>query len=83
MVFISRFGLYKVTVLLFGLQNAPSTFKHLMNHVFSDIIYCYILVYLDNVLVYSQTTENHEKHLREVFLQLYVHKLEAKYTEYK
>ena len=50
MAFVSRFGLYKFTVLPFGLCNAPSTFQRLINHIFSDIIDWYVLVYLFNIL---------------------------------
>ena len=52
---------------MLGLYNAPSTFQCLINYVFSDIIDQYILVYLSDILVYSNTTNNHEKQLHEVF----------------
>ena len=52
-----------------------------MNHVFSDIIDWYALVYLDNILVYGETVDDHEKHLCEVFSWLYAYKLQAKYTK--
>ena len=41
--------------------------QRLMNHVFSDIIDCYVLVYIDNILIYSKTADDHEKHLHKVF----------------
>ena len=44
-----------------------ATFQHLMNHVFSNIIDQNLLVYLDNIIVYSKTADNNEKHLCEVF----------------
>ena len=81
MVFVMRFGLYKFTVLLFGLYNAFSTFQRLMNHVFSNILDQYILFYLDDILLYSETTTNHVKHLNEVFPQLCAHKLQEKYAK--
>ena len=46
MAFVSRFGLYELKVLPFGLCNAPSTFQHLMNYVLGDIVDWYVLVYL-------------------------------------
>ena len=49
-----------------------------MNYVFSDIIDQYVLVYLDYILVYSKTIDNHEKHLCELFSWLYAHKHKAK-----
>ena len=81
MAFVSRFGLYEFTVLPFGLCNAPSTFQRLINYVFSDLIDQYVLVYLDNILVYSETANNHEKHLREVFSWLHAHKLQVKHAK--
>ena len=67
MVFISRLSLYEFKVLPFGLCNAPSTFQHFINHVFSDIIDQYVLVYIDDILLYSKNTKDHEKHLYKVF----------------
>ena len=64
MAFVLRFSLYKFTVLPFGLCNAPSTFQYPMYHVFSYIIDWYILVCLGNILVYSKTADNHEKHMK-------------------
>ena len=81
MAFVSRFGLYIFTFLTFSLCNALSTFHHLVNHVFSDIIDLYVLVYLDDILIYSKTIENHEKHLYEVFSLLSTHKLQEKCTK--
>ena len=81
MAFVSRFGLYKFTVLLFGLCYAPSTFKCLMNYVFSDLIDWYVLVYFDDILVYSETANDHEKHLCKVFSQLCAHKLQVKHAK--
>ena len=52
-----------------------------MNHVFSDIIYWYVLVYLDNILVYSKTANNHAKHLHKVILQLCANKLQEKHAK--
>ena len=78
MAFISRFGLYKFTVLPFGLCNAPSTFQHLMKYVVRDVIDWYILVYLDDILVYSKTADDYEQHLHEVFSQLCAYKLQKK-----
>ena len=78
MEFVSRFSLYEFTVLPFGLCNSPSTFQRLLNHVFSDIIDWYVLVYLDDILLNSKTIDSYEKYLHKVFLQLHAHKLQAK-----
>ena len=60
-------GLYEFKVQPFGLANAPAVFQTLMNKIFSQQIGKSVLVYLDDILVYSKTPEDHLKHLREVF----------------
>ena len=60
-------GLYEFKVLLFGLANAPTVFQTLMNKIFAQQIGKSVLVYLDDILVYSKTPEDHIRHLREVF----------------
>ena len=58
----------------FGLTNAPNTFMRLMNHVLRDCIGKYVVVYFDDILVYSQSLEDHLRHLREVILAVsYTH----------
>jgi len=54
----------------FGLTNAPNTFMRLMNHVLMDWIGKYVVVYFNDILVYSQSLDSHLSHLREVFLVL-------------
>jgi len=53
-----------------GLTNEPNTFMRLMNHVLMDYIGKYVVVYFDDILVYSQSLESHLSHLREVLLVL-------------
>ena len=62
--FVTRYGLYEYTVLPLGLCNAPSTFQRLMNTVMDGLIDKCVGVYLDDILVYSATAEDHEQHLR-------------------
>ena len=62
--FVTCYGLYEYTVLLLGLCNAPSTFQHLMNNVLDDYVDKFVLVYLDDILVYSRTEDEHATHLR-------------------
>ena len=54
----------------FGLTNTPTTFCNLMNDVLFDYLDAFVVVYLDNIVVYSKTLTEHEKHLRLVFQRL-------------
>lgn len=58
-VFNTRYGHYKWVVMSFGLTNAPATFQNLMNDVFGDLIGRGIVIYLDDILIYSQMREEH------------------------
>ncbi|GBG74914.1 hypothetical protein CBR_g19428 [Chara braunii] len=79
--FRSRFGHYEFTVMPFGLTNAPATFQTTMNDVFRDILEDYILVYLDDILVYSRILEDHIRHLRDVLQRLRKHGFYAKLSK--
>jgi hypothetical protein len=52
--FITKYGLYEFTVMSFGLTNAPSYFMYLMNSVFMDYLDKFVVVFIDDILVYSQ-----------------------------
>src|SRR6266540_6569931 len=56
--------------MLFGLTNAPATFQRLMNYVLHDYLNDFVIVYLDDILVYSDIFEEHLNHLRKVFIKL-------------
>jgi len=62
----------------FGLTNAPAAFQRFVNLVFADMLDVCIVVYLDDILVYSDNMEDHTKHVREVLRRLCQHKLYAK-----
>jgi hypothetical protein len=62
--FTMRYGLYKYLVMSFGLTNAPAYFMYLMNSVFIPELDQIVMVFIDDILVYSKSTEEHEEHLR-------------------
>jgi hypothetical protein len=62
--FKMRFGHYEFTVLPFGLTNALGVFMSLMNGVFHEYLETFVQVFIDDILIYSCTTEEHDKHLR-------------------
>ena len=68
--FISRYGLYEYTVMSFGLTNAPVFFMYMMNSVFMDCLDKFVVVFIDDILVYSKSEKEHEEHLRIVLQKL-------------
>jgi hypothetical protein len=79
--FKMRFGHYKFTVLPFGLTNAPGVFMSLMNGVFRKYLDKFIQVFIDDILIYSCTTEDHDEHLHLVLQCLRGHKLYGKLSK--
>ena len=76
--FPTRYGSYEWLVMPFGLTNAPSAFQRFMNTIFADMLDVCVVVYLDDILIYSDNKEDHRKHVQEVLHCLRKHGLYAK-----
>jgi hypothetical protein len=81
--FSTRYGLYEYLVMSFGLTNAPAHFMYLMNSIFMPELDMFIVVFIDDILVYSKNMEEHEEHLRIVLQRLREHQLYAKFSKCK
>ena len=68
--FVTPFGLYQFRVMPFGLSNAPATFQRLLEHVLSGLHWSICLVYLDDIIVFGKSVEEHLDQLREVLTRL-------------
>jgi hypothetical protein len=79
--FSTRYGLYEFTVMLFGLTNAPAYFMNLMNKVFMEYLDRFVVVFIDDILIYSKSDSDHEEHLRLVLQKLRDNQLYAKFNK--
>ena len=79
--FISRYGTYEFKVMPFGLSNAPATFQTAMHSLFHDILDTFVIVYLDDILIYSPSLESHKYHLDIVLNRLATHKWYCKLSK--
>ncbi|KAL0540386.1 hypothetical protein IC582_024623 [Cucumis melo] len=79
--FRSRYGHYEFVVMSFGLTNAPAVFMDLMNRVFKDFLDSFVIVFIDDILIYSKTEAEHEEHLHQVLETLRANKLYAKFSK--
>jgi hypothetical protein len=79
--FVTHYRQYEFTVMSFGLTNALAYFMNLMNKVFMEELDEFVVVFIDDILVYSKSVEEHEKHLRVVLEKLRAHKLYAKFSK--
>ena len=73
--FQTHLGLFEPTVMLFGLTNAPAAFQHMMNDIFKDLLGVCVVIYLDDILIFSEHPGEHEGHVREVLRRLREHDL--------
>jgi hypothetical protein len=76
--FTTRYGLHDYTVMSFGLTNAPAYFMYLMNKVFMEFLDKFVVVFIDDILIFFKTKEEHAEHLKLVLQKLRKHKLYAK-----
>jgi hypothetical protein len=75
------YGLYEYTVMSFGLTNASTYFMYLMNKVFMEYLDKFVMVFSDDILVYSRSEEEHEEHLHLALQKLREHRLYAKLSK--
>ena len=79
--FVTCYGQYKFTIIPFGLTNAPAYFMNLMNKVFMEELDKYVVVFIDDILIYSRSVEEHEQHLRVILNKLRAHELYTKFSK--
>ncbi|XP_070663891.1 uncharacterized protein [Malus domestica] len=79
--FRTRYGHYEFLVMPFGLTNAPATFMRLMNEVFQQYLDKFVIVFIDDILVYSKSKADHIRHLNLVLKKLREHQLYAKFSK--
>ncbi|KAJ9536400.1 LOW QUALITY PROTEIN: hypothetical protein OSB04_un000413 [Centaurea solstitialis] len=79
--FRTRYGHYEFLVMPFGLTNAPAVFMDLMNRVCRPYLDKFVIVFIDDILIYSQSKEDHEQHLRSILELLKAEELYAKFSK--
>ena len=79
--FQTRYGHYEFLVMSFGLTNSPAAFMSLMNGIFKPYLDLFVIVFIDDILVYSKSRNEHEEHLRIVLELLREKRLYAKFSK--
>jgi hypothetical protein len=79
--FSTRYRLYEYLVMSFGLTNAPTHFMYLMNSIFMSELDKFVMVFINDILIYSKNEEKHEKHLQIILQRLREHQLYAKFSK--
>jgi hypothetical protein len=81
--FSTRYDLYEYLVMSFGLTNAPTHFMYLMNSIFMEELDKFVMVFIDDILVFSKSKKEHEEHLHIVLQRLCDHQLYEKFSRCK
>nr|GFC76582.1 putative reverse transcriptase domain-containing protein [Tanacetum cinerariifolium] len=81
MAFRTRYGHYEFKVMPFGLTNAPAVFMNLMNRVCKPYLDKFVIVFIDDILIYSKNKKEHEEHLRTILKLLKKEELYAKFSK--
>jgi hypothetical protein len=76
--FRTRYGHFEYTVMPFGLTNALAVFQHMANDIFRDFLDIFLIIYLDDLLIYSKTQEEHNAHVQQILQRLRDYSLYAK-----
>jgi hypothetical protein len=79
--FSTRYGLYEYTVMSFGLTNAPAYFMYLMNSIFFEELDVFVVIFSDDILIFSKTEEQHVEHIRIVLQKLHANHLYARFRK--
>jgi hypothetical protein len=79
--FQTKYGLFETLVMPFGLTNAPAAFQHFMNDTFRDMLDTKVVIYLDDILIFSKNQEDHEKDVKEVLRRLAENQLFCKLSK--
>jgi hypothetical protein len=81
MTFSTRYMLYEYLVMSFGLTKAPTHFMYLMNSMFMPELNKFVMIFIDDILIYSMNKEEHEQHIQIVLQRLREHQLYAKFSK--
>jgi hypothetical protein len=81
--FTTRYGLFEYLVMSFGLTNALAHFMYLMNSVFMPVLDKFVVIFINDIIIYSRSMEEQEEHLRLVLQRLREHQLYAKFSKCK